>query len=165
MRDLLRVLLRIAAVTLFEAAAVFVAAWLLPGIILIGTTSQQLLTAIAVAVVLGLLNGLIRPLIVLAGLSINLYTVGLFTLFVNSGILLLSAYFLPGFDVDGFLSAVLGSVALAAANTFITGLISIDQDYAYFDGVVSWLSRRNLEPGDQTQSRGLVILEIDGLSY
>ena len=165
MRDLLRVLLRIIAVTLFEAIAVFVMAMLVPGISIIGFTSQQVLAAISIAIVLGLLNPLIRPLVVLVGLSINLYTVGLFTLIVNSGILLLSAFFLPNFEVDSFLAAVLGSLVLSIVNTFITGLISIDQDYAYFDGVVSWFSRQNLEPGDQTKSPGLVFLEIDGLSY
>ncbi len=150
---------------LFEAIAVIVMARLVPGISLVGSTSQQIAAALSVAVVLGLLNALIRPLIVLTGLAINLYTVGLFTLFVNSGILLLSAYFLPTLEVDSFLAAVLGSTALSIVNTFITGLISIDQDYAYFDGVVSWLSRRDIDPDDPTLTRGLVFLEIDGLSY
>ena len=165
MRDLLRVLLRICAVTLVEAIAIYIMAMLLPGISIGGSTAQQFLAAISVAVVLGLLNGLIRPLIVMVGLSINLYTVGLFTLIVNSGILILSSFYLPNFSVSSFVSALLGSIVLSGVNTFITGLVSIDQDYAYFDGVVSWLSRQNLEPGAQTSSRGLVLLEIDGLSY
>ncbi|MFL7839164.1 MAG: phage holin family protein [Candidatus Promineifilaceae bacterium] len=165
MRDLLRVLFRICAVTLIEVIAVLIMHWLVPGIIITGSTSQQILTAVSVAIVLGLLNALIRPLIVLLGLSINLYTVGLFTLIVNSCILLLSAFFLPDFLVDGISSALVGAIVLSIVNTFITGLISIDQDYAYFDGVVSWLSRQNLLPEDQTTSRGLVLLEIDGLSY
>jgi uncharacterized membrane protein YvlD (DUF360 family) len=165
MRDLLRVLFRIIAVTVIETAAVMIMYRLLPGIAVTGSTYQQFLTAVSVAIVLGLLNALVRPLIVLVGLSINLYTVGLFTLIVNSGILLLAAYFLPNFLVDGIASAFFGSIVLSVVNTFITGLISIDQDYAYFDGVVSWLSRRNLAPEAQTSSRGLVLLEIDGLSY
>lgn len=165
MRDLLRVLLRISAVTLIETLALLITAMLVPGISIAGSTSQQILEAVSIAIVLGLLNALIRPLIVLVGLSINLYTVGLFTLIVNSGILLLSAFYLPGFSVNGFTSALLGSAVLSIVNAFITGLISIDQDYAYFDGVVSWLSRQNLEPGAKTSSRGLVLLEIDGLSY
>jgi uncharacterized membrane protein YvlD (DUF360 family) len=165
MRDLLRVLLRIIVVTLIETIAVLITPMLASGISITGSTYQQILAAVSVAIVLGLLNGLIRPLIVLVGLSINIYTVGLFTLIVNSGILLLSAYFLPNFLVNGFSSALLGSLVLSVVNTFITGLISIDQDYAYFDGVVSWLSRQNLDQGDQTSSRGLVFLEIDGLSY
>ncbi len=165
MRDLLRVLLRITAVTIFEALAVYVMARLLPGIALGGTTPRVIMAAISIAVVLGLLNGLIRPLIVLVGFSIHLYTVGLFTLVVNSGILLLSAYFLPNFRIESLPAAVLGALVLAVVNTFITGLVSIDQDYAYFDGIVSWLGRRNLDPGEPTASRGLVLLEIDGLSY
>ena len=165
MRDLLRVLLRIIAVTLIEAIAVFVMARLVPGIELGGTLVQQLLAALSIAIVLGLLNALIRPSIILTGLSINLYTVGLFTLIINAAILLLSGFFLPDFFIESFLAAVLGSLVLSIVNTFITGLISIDQDYAYYDGVVSWLSRQNLEPSGQKLSRGLVFLEIDGLSY
>ncbi|MFN2137602.1 MAG: phage holin family protein [Candidatus Promineifilaceae bacterium] len=166
MRDLLRVLIRIAVVTLIEAVAVLVMARLLAGITIPGPLTEQLRAAITVAVVLGLLNALIRPLIVFAGLPINLYTVGLFTLFVNAGILLLAAHFLPDFEVTSLVAAILGSLVLALVNTFLTGLISIDQDYAFYDGVVSWLSRQNLGAGDQlSRTRGIILLEIDGLSY
>ncbi len=165
MRELLRLLLRFVLVTLIEALAIVIMARLVPDVSIAGSTLEQMISAVSVAAVLGLLNALIRPLIVLTGLSINLYTVGLFTLILNAGILLLAAFFLPSFQVESLTSALLGSIVLSVVNTFITGLISIDQDYAFYDGVVSWLSRQRLEPHDQTLSRGLVILEIDGLSY
>ena len=58
----------------------------------------------------------------------------------------------------------LGSLVLSAVNTLLTSLTSIDDDNSFYEGVVEWLSRRQQLPGARAQGRGIVMLEIDGLS-
>lgn len=92
---------------LFTLAIMFVA-WLVPGI---GVENFQ--TAMLVTVIMALINIFIRPLIVLITLPINLLTLGIFTLVINALLFMLAGYVAPGFYVDGFLAAFLGSVVLS----------------------------------------------------
>ncbi len=92
---------------LFTLAIMFVA-WLVPGI---GVENFQ--TAMLVTVIMALINIFIRPLIVFITLPINILTLGIFTLVINALLFMLAGYIAPGFYVDGFMAAFLGSVVLA----------------------------------------------------
>lgn len=92
---------------LFTLAIMFVA-WLVPGI---GVENFQ--SAMLVTVIMALINIFIRPLIVLITLPINILTLGIFTLVINALLFMLAGYVAPGFYVDGFLAAFLGSVVLS----------------------------------------------------
>lgn len=92
---------------LFTLAIMFVA-WLVPGI---GVENFQ--TAMLVTVIMALINIFIRPLIVFITLPINILTLGIFTLVINALLFMLAGYIAPGFYVDGFLAAFLGSVVLS----------------------------------------------------
>lgn len=92
---------------LFALAVIFVA-WLVPGIEVDNFQSAMLVT-----VIIALINIFIRPLIVLITLPINILTLGLFTLIINALLFMLAGYVAPGVDVEGFLSAFLGSIVLA----------------------------------------------------
>lgn len=165
MKRVIRVVVRFFAVAFIEGLSLQLAAWLVPGITLTGFNGHNALTAaMSVAVVLAILNGLVRPILILLTLPLSIFTLGFFTLFINAGILLLAAYALPYFAVSGLITALLGALILAAVNTVITSFTTIDDDYAFFDGVVQWLGRRQLVFGKE-RGRGLVMLEIDGLSY
>lgn len=74
------------------------------------------------AVVLGLANAIIRPLIVLLTLPVTILTLGLFLIVVNAFMLMLAAAFVKGFEVKGFGPAVWGSLGLALMN-FLVGMI------------------------------------------
>lgn len=166
MKGLFRAIIRLFVVTVIEGLSLLLTAWIFPGItITVPETSDLLTAAVSVAIVLAILNGLVRPILILLTLPINMITVGLFTLVINALMLLLTSYFLPFFQVDGFLSALGGALILAAVNTILTGLITIDDDLSFYDGVVQWLSRRKLEVKEGEIGRGIVMLEIDGLSY
>jgi len=67
--------------------------------------------------------------------------------------------------VDGWGAAFLGTVVLAAVNTLLTTITTIDDDYSFFEGVVQWLSKRRRADLAAYPGRGLVLVEIDGLSY
>ena len=94
-----------------SALAIFVAAYVLPGV-----SVDDFVTALIVAVVLGVINAFAKPVILILTLPINIITLGLFTLVINALLILLVDYIVPGFVVDGFLWALLFSLLLSAIN-------------------------------------------------
>lgn len=107
---------------LVNAVALWVAARIVPGIHV-----QDEVALIAAALILGLVNALIRPLLKLLTLPIILLTLGLFTFVINAVLLLLTSWIAGllgiGFQVDGFLPALLGALVVSivslALNIFI----------------------------------------------
>lgn len=70
-------------------------------------------TAAIVALVLGLLNVTLKPIITLLTLPLNLLTLGLFSFVINAGLILLISTFVKGFTVDGFLPALWAGALIA----------------------------------------------------
>lgn len=99
---------------LVTGLALWVTAYILPGV---AVGSWQAL-AIA-AVVLGLLNALVRPILVLLTLPITVLTLGLFYLIVNGLVFLLASKLVSGFDVSGFWWAVLGAIVVSIVSWFV----------------------------------------------
>jgi putative membrane protein len=93
---------------LIYALAIMLAAYLLPGIKLTGFAA-----ALITALVLGLVNAFIKPFLILLTLPINLLTLGLFTLVINTLLIMLTSALVPGFDVRGFWWAFLFSIILS----------------------------------------------------
>ena len=71
---------------------------------------------LAAAVLLGIVNAFIRPIVLLLTLPFTLITLGLFLLVVNAAMLELVAMFLHGFKVDSFLAAILGSIVVSVVS-------------------------------------------------
>src|SRR6185369_3812297 len=94
-----------------SALIVIIASYLLPGVHVSGFT-----TALLVALLLGVFNMLLKPILILLTLPINILTLGLFTIVINAFIVLLVTYFVPGFQVDSFWSAVLFSLVASLIN-------------------------------------------------
>lgn len=99
---------------LLGTIAVFVSAYILPGVKVEGWT-----TALVLAIVLGVINAFIRPVLLLLTLPINILTLGLFTFVIIALCVLLASYIVPGFHVDGFWWAMAFGVVLAIINSFI----------------------------------------------
>jgi putative membrane protein len=102
---------------LLGGLAVFVAARVLPGVSVDGFG-----TAVIVAVVLGLINATLRPLLLLLTLPLNILTLGLFTLVVIGGLVQLASALVPGFHVAGFGWALAFALTLSVLNAFLHGL-------------------------------------------
>ncbi|MFI6765698.1 phage holin family protein [Streptomyces sp. NPDC050355] len=104
--------------TIANAAALAVAIWLLKDITLTGeNTGRQVLTLILVALIFGLVNFLVKPLVKLLSFPLFILTLGLITLVVNALMLLLTSW-LAGkvdlaFHVNGFWTALLGGVIIS----------------------------------------------------
>lgn len=103
---------------LITTILVVVIAHFLPGI-----SVDSFTTALIVAVVLGLLNVFVKPILVFLTIPATIITLGLFLLVINAVIVLLGDYFVDGFAVSGFLSALLFSVILSLAQSFLNKLL------------------------------------------
>ena len=88
--------------------AIMLIAWLLPGI-----SVSSFWAALLVIIIMGLLNMFLRPILLFITLPINFLTLGLFSFVLNALLFMLAGYIAPGFSVDGFWSALLGSLSLA----------------------------------------------------
>lgn len=102
---------------ILSTIAVFVTAHILPG-----THVNGWGTALAVAVVLAIVNAFLRPLLLLLTLPLNVLTLGLFTFVIMAGLVLLVSAIVPGFHVDGFWWALAFALVLAIINGFLTSL-------------------------------------------
>ncbi len=93
---------------LIGALGLWLASRLVAGITVDGVT-----TLLIAAVVLGLVNAIVRPVVFFLTLPLTILTLGLFLLVLNAAMLGLTALLLGGLRVDGFVSAVLGSVVIS----------------------------------------------------
>jgi putative membrane protein len=114
MRFLLRLLL--------NGVAVFLAAQLIPGI---GVASPS--AALVAGIVLGLVNAVIRPVLILLTLPATVLTLGLFIFVVNAICLALAAWFVPGFTISGFWAALFGALVISVIS-WLLSVILIDKD-------------------------------------
>jgi putative membrane protein len=76
------------------------------------------------ALLLGIVNAIVRPIIILLTLPLTILTLGLFLLVINAGMLALVAWMLPGMTVAGFWSAVFGSIIVSITGWIAAGFIS-----------------------------------------
>jgi putative membrane protein len=103
---------------LIMAVSIIVSSYLIPGVRING-----FFTALWVAFFLGIVNVLIKPILILITLPINILTLGLFTLVINALLILLASSALKGFEVSGFWIAVLFGIVLSFINHLIGYLL------------------------------------------
>lgn len=96
------------------AGVIMFTAWLIPGI-----SVDNFWTAMLVCIVITLINIFLKPIISFISMPVNFLTLGLFSFVINAILLWFAGYITPGFSVDGFLSALLGSIILAVFVGFI----------------------------------------------
>lgn len=96
------------------AAALLLVAYLYPGVVV-----QSFGSALIAALVLGLLNTIVRPVLVLLTLPVTLLTLGLFLFVINSLTFWMAASVLQGFYVTGFVAALIGSLIYSLAGMVI----------------------------------------------
>ena len=107
---------------LITALAVFIAAWLLPHI-----EVDNYLTCIFVALVLALLNAIVRPVLLFISIPATILTLGLFIFVINALIIFIAAYFVDGFKVEGFWWALLCSIIVSFISSLLNRFIIKDE--------------------------------------
>lgn len=85
-------------------------AWVVPGI-----EVENFSSAMIACVVIALINAFIKPVLQFISLPVTVLTLGLFSLVINALLFMLAGYITPGVEVNGFLSALIGSVILSLA--------------------------------------------------
>ncbi|MFF1709894.1 phage holin family protein [Streptomyces sp. NPDC058268] len=119
--------------TIANAAALAVAVWLLDKITLTGdSTGKKTLTLIVVALLFGLVNFLVKPVVKVLTFPLFILTLGLITLVVNALMLLLTSWLADKFDVsfhvDGFWTAVLGGLIISIVSWAMNVVLPDDKD-------------------------------------
>lgn len=107
-----------------SSVAVFVTGYILPGVHI-----ANFLTAVVVAVVLGFVNAFIRPILLILTLPLTILTLGLFSLVIIAGMVLLVSAIVPGFHVDGFWWALVFAIVLAIINSFVHAFGPSERNY------------------------------------
>ncbi len=108
----------------FVRVLLYALAIVLAGAIVPGITVDSLLSALGAGVALGLVNAVIRPIIVILTLPITLLTLGLFLLVLNGLCFWLVSAFVPGFQVAGFWPAVGGALLVTVVSWVGTAFVS-----------------------------------------
>lgn len=104
---------------LFNTLAVLVTSYILPGVHV-----KNFLTALVVAIVLGIVNAILRPIIFILTLPINILTLGLFSFVIMGALVYLVSAIVPGFTLDNFWWAIAFAIIVALVNWFFSSLLS-----------------------------------------
>jgi putative membrane protein len=104
---------------LISAVAVFIAAYFVPGVVVDGFG-----TALVVAIVLGLLNAFIKPILTILTIPITILTLGLFLVVINVLMIYLTDYLVDGFRVSGFIAALLFSIVVSVVGWLIDTVVN-----------------------------------------
>lgn len=103
---------------ILNAAALLVTAYLVPGFYV-----ASIQTAILAAIVLGVINTFIKPFLSLISAPLTILTLGLFAFVVNAIVLWMAAAVVPGFELAGWWSAILGAIVLAVISTALSMIL------------------------------------------
>ncbi len=91
-----------------------------------GVSVENITSSIIVAVVLAILNVIVKPILVFFTFPITIFTLGLFLLVINAAIIMICDHFVVGFKVDGFLTALIFSVILSISQSIMFKLTNED---------------------------------------
>jgi uncharacterized membrane protein YvlD (DUF360 family) len=165
-RTVLKMLIRFFVLWFIDTLSLWATAAILPGINLMPqTAAPPLVVAAGAAFLLSIVNLVLRPLILLLALPLGPLVMFLVGFLANAVALLITSRLLPALEVDGLFSALIGGIVLAAINTIVTGILTLEDDDSFYHRVVARLAKRQTFAGASEPGRGLLMIEIDGLSY
>ncbi len=166
LRSSARFIYRLIVLWVVDIISLLVTAAILPGFAVQQVDGRPVLVvAAAAALLLGVVNLLIRPAILLLALPLGLIAVSLVGFFVNTIALRITAVLLPGFVIDNWGVAFAAGLILALVNTIITSFLTIDDEGSFYEALVERLAKRHSFDVEEAPGRGVVMMEIDGLSY
>jgi putative membrane protein len=113
---------------LFLTVAILIAAHLIQGVEVKGFWS-----AFFAAAILGVLNALFRPILILLTLPITILTLGLFTFVINAVLILMVSGVVGGFEVHGFWSALLGSLVISIVSWVLNSFVNDQGRVGYIE--------------------------------
>lgn len=157
MSALLRLAIRALLTWAIEVVALYLMLSYLPG-----TLVADWRSAVVAILVIGLLNALVRPAILLGAANLGVIPFLLVALLLNAALILVAAWIVPGFAVDGLTTAFLVALGLAGLNALFSAMLSVNDDDSFYRNVVRYFAQRQA-PTDGLDRPGTVIVQIDGL--
>jgi uncharacterized membrane protein YvlD (DUF360 family) len=145
--------------TILVAAVAFgVTALILPGLKVNGVAA-----AIGAVILMTLFNAIIRTVVLALVSPFSLILTGILVLVFQIFAFLVVAQWVPGVVVDGFATALVGSIIYAVVDTILTAFLGVDRGGTYYNQLIRALLVDTAPPA--TQEPGVVIVQIDGLAY
>lgn len=137
---------------------------MVPGFHLETSVDRWWLAVLRLPLVFAVLLIVLRPLLIFATLPLNSLTLGAPTLFFNGAIMYVLAKTEPAIIIDNIGEAFLGTLVMTVVSTSIVGWLGLDEAYPFYQNVIYRLGRRFGPRPDHKPLRGLLLLQIDGLS-
>ncbi|MET1231428.1 MAG: phage holin family protein, partial [Candidatus Limnocylindrales bacterium] len=132
--------------------------------ILPGITITRPISIVAAIIVIGILNALVRPIVLGLVAPISIVLVGIVTILFQVGMIWILGPLVPGIQVDSFLAAFIGSFVFATFHVILSSIVSLDAEHSYYGTLVRQLVARQSDV-IRTDVPGVVIIQIDGLSH
>lgn len=108
---------------LVKTLAVILVSYFMPGV-----KVDNITTAIVVAVVLAFLDSIVKPIMIVLTIPVTIFSLGLFLLVINACLVLLAAYFVVGFKVEGFFTALFFSIILSITTSILEAIAKPSKD-------------------------------------
>ncbi|MBK8048579.1 MAG: phage holin family protein [Anaerolineales bacterium] len=158
-------LVRFAVLWVVDALSLLLTAWIMPGMSIEAVDqTPRTLIAISAAFLMAIVNLLVRPAILLVARPLGWVAMFVIGFLVNAVALWITAWLLPGFEVN-FIAGLLGGIVFAIFNTIFTGIIEIDEEGSFYQNMIERRAKEQPFDSSKEPGRGLMMLEIDGLSY
>jgi putative membrane protein len=103
---------------------ILTAAIMLTPYVVKGIHVDGFLSALEAAAILGVLNAIFRPVLIILTLPINILTLGLFTFIINGCLLMMASCAMSGFEINGFWSAFLGSIIISIVSWLLSSFVN-----------------------------------------
>ena len=154
-----RVVARSAVVTVVTAVALWILAALLPGLWI-----DRPRDALLAGLVVGLVGSIVWPALAFIIVPISVLTLGLGAIVLEALVVALVLDSLPGIHLDGFWTAILVALGLAAVTTLVSTLLAVDDD-SWFDQTTARRARRRAGTANVTDVPGVVFIQLDGVAH
>ncbi len=145
--------------------ALLLATSLLPGFRLDTTHPRWWVAVLRLPLIFALGLIVMRPILVFLTLPLNSLTLGFPSLLLNGIILYLAVQVEPAFVISNYGEALIGTLVMTAISASITGWLGLDEAYPFYQSVIYRVGRRFGPRSERKPLRGLLILQIDGLSF
>ncbi len=164
---ILKTIFRFLVLWFVDGVSLLLTAVIFPGITFISAEGDPpvIIEAFAAAFLLSIVNLLIRPLVLLLARPLGFIAVFIIGFLVNAAALIITSNLLPVFHVSGWLGAIVGGLIFAAINVILTGVLEVNDEGSFYQGLIERLAKKQSYAEADAGQRGLVMLEIDGLSY
>ena len=159
-------IVRFFVVWFVDTISLLITAWIIPGIsfLQVGNIPELVIATVA-ALLLGIVNLLIRPLLLLITVPLGWMVVFLVGFFINAITLMITAGLMDGFEVNGWGTAFFGGLFLSFVNLMLTELLNINNENSFYANLVLRQAAKDAVEIEDKDFRGLLMVEIDGLSY